>query len=519
MMFFLQSCQKNSSTKNKQLKISFYSDPQTADPRKSGDLISSTLIIMLNNGLTLKENGQLKLAIAKSYEISEDGKEYTFHLRDCYWSDGVKITAYDFEKSWKKVIDPNFPSLCPQLFYPIKNAEKAAKGEVDANEVDIHALDAKTLKVILENPTPYFLSLTSSLVYYPTPSHIVEKDPNWATYKNKKLVTNGPFILSKWDSNRSILLEKNPMYWNKQNIKLDSIHISIINDENTALQMFQLGKLDLLGTAISPLPIDSIPTLKNQKALKSYEIAGSTFCTFNTTKFPFNNKKIRQAFSMTIKREDIVNEITQLNEPAASRIFPPVLMNGKNRQIIESYNLQKAKQLFEEGLNELNAKAKDIKLTFSITSSNSEKKLAETLQEHWQKAFNIKINIEKSDSKTMLERFHKHDYQFGLRIWLVQYFDAMNILERFKYKNHPKNFPNWENQNYIELLDKAICSNDIYLREKILEKAEDILADEMPITPIYHWKYATLVNPRIKNANIGPIGDLAFERIIIEDEN
>ena len=200
MMFFLQSCQKNSSTKNKQLKISFYSDPQTADPRKSGDLISSTLIIMLNNGLTLKENGQLKLAIAKSYEISEDGKEYTFHLRDCYWSDGVKITAYDFEKSWKKVIDPNFPSLCPQLFYPIKNAEKAAKGEVDANEVDIHALDAKTLKVILENPTPYFLSLTSSLVYYPTPSHIVEKDPNWATYKNKKLVTNGPFILSKWDS-------------------------------------------------------------------------------------------------------------------------------------------------------------------------------------------------------------------------------------------------------------------------------------------------------------------------------
>ena len=182
LFVFLFSCNSKKKDANmKELKMSLYSNPDTIDPRKSGDLISSSIIFMMYAGLMQNNNdGKLELGLAKSYEVSEDLKKYTFTIKDdAKWSDGHSITAYDFEKSWKKIMDPNFPAKGPQLFYCIKNAQKIALKDSSIENLAVKAINEKTLVVELENPTPYFLSLTSFCIFFPIPTHIEEKDSNW----------------------------------------------------------------------------------------------------------------------------------------------------------------------------------------------------------------------------------------------------------------------------------------------------------------------------------------------------
>ncbi len=166
------------------LRLAFNAPPTTLDPRKSGDFISSTLICLIYEGLTrCAPGGGLKAALAEKIEISPDGLIYTFTLRPSHWSDGHPVTAFDFEKSWKEIINPSFASPAAYLLFPIKNAEKIAKGELGIEEVGIQAKDARTFRVELERPTPYFLSLTAFPLLLPAPLHLEQASGD---------VSNGP---------------------------------------------------------------------------------------------------------------------------------------------------------------------------------------------------------------------------------------------------------------------------------------------------------------------------------------
>ena len=169
---FFFSCSKNTPS-DKTFNITFASNPSTLDPRRSGDMFSSSIIFMLYQGLTeVQSDGTAAMALASSYTLSLDKKIYTFYLKNAYWSNGQKITAYDFEASWKKILDPTFGSPCTALFYPIKNAEKVAKGLLPPSAVQVHAKDKKTLVVELEAPTSYFLSLISFCSFFPVPAYM-----------------------------------------------------------------------------------------------------------------------------------------------------------------------------------------------------------------------------------------------------------------------------------------------------------------------------------------------------------
>jgi len=254
----LSACFKKPATDDiKRLRISFNSFPNTVDPRKSADFISSTLICMIFDGLSRNlPDGSVELALAERFVMSPDQKTYTFYLRQSFWSDGSQVTAFDFERSWKQILKPGYPSLCPYLFYCIKNAENARNGRVEADQIGIKALDNVTLQVTLERPTPYFLSLTAFPSFVPTPPDVaIELD---SISGSKSLISNGPFLISKIRPNAEIILKKNGGYWNCNQIKLDEIQISIIRNEMTAWELFEHGELDWIGGAISPLPSDSM---------------------------------------------------------------------------------------------------------------------------------------------------------------------------------------------------------------------------------------------------------------------
>ena len=225
------------------MRTCFNMDPLTVDPRKNGDLISSTFLFMLYDGLTsLLPNGEVELSLAKSVHLSEDQCTYTFSLREAYWSDGHLITAHDFEYSWKKTLDPNFHATCPQLFYPIKNAKEAAEGVVSPDQVRVQALNDTTLRVELNHPTPYFLSLISFCNFFPIPRHVELNNPAWEN--ETQVVVSGPFRLVHWQKKKEIVVVKNPTYWDAEHTTLDSLHISIVTDEFTTLEMFENNEFE-----------------------------------------------------------------------------------------------------------------------------------------------------------------------------------------------------------------------------------------------------------------------------------
>src|SRR6267154_3312614 len=324
MGFLETSCQKKeSSTQNQSqiqcIHLNLKNEPATLDPRKGGDVISSHLHFLLFEVLVrLNKDDLITPALAKSFEISANGTVYTFNLRDAVWTDGSPVTAYDFEKSWKDILDPSFPSFCAHLLYPIKNAEAAKQGKIPLCEVGIVAKDAKTFIVTLEKPTPYFLDLISFCVFFPVNRQIDAEYPDWAQNAGNHYTSNGPFILKEWKHNNEIIVAKNPLYWDRDRVGPDTIHFSMIGNEMTALQMFENGQLDMIGEPLSPLPTDALPSLKKKVKVHVSPVGGTTMISFNVDKFPFNNVKIRQAFAYAIDRESIVKNITQMEEIAAT---------------------------------------------------------------------------------------------------------------------------------------------------------------------------------------------------------
>lgn len=484
------------------------------DPRKGGDIISSHMHFLLFEGLIkLNENGTLSLAQAESIELSPDGKAYTFHLRNSKWSNGDPVTAADFEKSWKDILNPAFPSVNAHLLYPIINAEAAKKGEASLSDVGIKATDAKTLVVTLEYPTPYFLNLVAFCVFFPVHKQIDEANPDWAYEAGDHFVSNGPYRLVSWKHNNEIVAERNPMYWGKERVVADTIHLSMIDNAMTALHMFENGELDIIGTPFSPLPIDALPNLNKQGKLKKKPIAGTTMVSFNTQKIPFSNAKIRRAFAMAINRGEIVANITQLNEQIATNAIPPILKNNRNREFFKDYDVETARELFQLGLEELGLCEEDLKeMTYHYTTNDLNSKLAQAIQQQVAKVLGIKIKLEGMENKVFMDKLTKRDYLIAQSLWIAQYSDQINIFERFKYKHNAKNYSHWENAEFIQLLDQSALEKG---RDRLatLEKAEEIFLNEMPIAPIYHWEFSYMVQPYLNDVGLSPIGEVYLEDI------
>lgn len=496
LLIFLCLCSCTSSPpRSNCLRISFNTRPNTLDPARAGDFVSSTVICMIYEGLTrCVPGGAVEPALAEDVLLSNDLTTYTFRLRKAEWSDGSPITAHDFEASWKQLLIT--PRLCTYLLYPIKNAEKCAKGQICIDEVGIRAVDDFTLQVTLERPTPYFYSLTAFPTFLPT-------------HRSGLTVCSGPFLIEKNGNASEIKLAKNPSYWNADGISLNEIHISIIPDEMTALQMFERGDLDWIGGPLSPLPPDAVEKMKDQISFVSS--AATTLCTFNTERFPFNNAHLRKAFSYAINRSEIVEHVTQNDHIPAESILPPCFALQSHKLS----NEQAAKEHLQKALFELQIAPESLEqLVLYYKPGQVEKRLAQTLQKQWKETLGIKVQLIQLDFKSHAHRLQTRDYQISLATWIAQFDDPVSILERFKSRSNLKNYPGWEDARYAQVLEEAYIAED---REDFLMQAESILADQMPLTPIYHWSSPILCSPRIQSIGSTPCGGILFERFEINE--
>jgi oligopeptide transport system substrate-binding protein len=514
LVLFTGCASAPTASPNQKLRMSINREPQSLDPRSGGDVISSSLHFLLFEGLTrFNPDWTISLSIAESIEISKDRKTYIFHLRPAKWSDGSSVTAQDFEYAWKKVLDPKFAAPNAHLFFPIKNAEAAKKGLCSLKEVGVSALDDLTLKVELSRAIPYFLDLTSFAAFFPISSKKDLEDPQWMKKTGDHFICNGPFRLHSWDQNIRINLEKNPHYWNLSKIHLDNIYLPVIPDSMTALHLFECGELDLLQQTLSPLPNEPLQELFRKGLLNLSPSAGTQIISFNTEQFPFNHVKIRKAFGLAVDREAIVNNVLKIGGGPAFSVIPPVLKKGREEQLLPSCNQELAKQLFAEGLAECGIEAWQFPpLTFTFSSNDLNKKIAEALQQQWKEALGITVSLQAVEHISLIEKFNKKQYQFAQTLWLAQYNDQMNIFERFKYKENFKNYSSWENKRFQELLEKSQEETGEQ-RMTTLREAEKLFIEEMPVLPLYHLNAIFLKKPYVKNLDSPYSSDLCFAKI------
>ncbi|WP_019119050.1 peptide ABC transporter substrate-binding protein, partial [Brevibacillus massiliensis] len=491
-----------------ELRLNLHNEPATIDPGVAEDLISGSIARAAFDGLTrIGADGKPHPSMAEKIDISPDRLTYTFTLRDSRWSNGDPVTAYDFEYAWKRVLNPLFGANYAYQLYHLKNAEKANKGKISMDEVGVKALDDKRLLVTLEHPAPYFLELTAFYTYYPVNHKVVEANPEWAL-DAETFVSNGPFKVESWKHGEKLVLTKNPYYWDRDAVKLDGIQFSMEGDERKELSMFEKNELDWAGAPLSALPLDALPELGRSGKLISKPIAGTYWYSFNTERFPFDNKKIRQAFVYAINRQEITAEVAPGNRPATGVV--PSSMALHPQGYFRDNDAETARKLLAEGMKEAGIEQLP-PVTLMYNMSETHAKIAKAVQKQWKQVLGVDVRLEEKDWGTFIRDLHQGNYQIGRVGWVGDFNDPVNFLELFKEKSTGTNYSKWENAAYKSLLNQSVLERVPDKRRHLLAQAEQILMEEMPVAPVYFYTDTYVMSERVSGVIIDGLGFVDYK--------
>lgn len=508
---FANLSKKEELVPTKTLRFYLQSEPYSLDPRFGGDRRSQIVLRELFEGLCrIDENGDAIPAIARQIDISEDHTRYTFTLRNAHWSNGEPVTADDFEYAWKSNVTPSFASPFSYAFFIIKNGRRAKLGEVSLDEVGVRALNDTTLEVELEHPAPYFLELVANPIYSPVCKTVVQKNPEWSKKAGPSYVCNGPFTLEKWQNHEEVSIKKSPTYWEKEVVEIDRMTFAIIENPQTALNMFERKKLDWVGEPFGYLPLESIPVLAKKGQLQKRELCGMCWIMFNTTHPLLSSAKIRKALSYATNRNEITSHLLQGGEQPAFSIVPRKFTLLKEPPFKDADIIQ-AQQLFEEGLREMNlTRQMTPPLTIHYWSDPKDRAIAETVQAQWQKTLGIHVELIPCDFASYVQKNRTGDFQAIEANWFTWYKDPIYNLEFIKYRDNSFNGTGWEHPQYITLLNQSDIEKDREKRDMLLQQAEALVAEEMPVAPLYSHTYKFAKAP-FTGFYISPIGQLELK--------
>ena len=508
---FVYGCSENITPVDSGLEKQIYhhgngSEPQGIDPHIVTGVPEHHILISLCEGLTIPNpnpddmNGYMA-GTAESWSVSEDGKEYIFNInKNARWSNGDPVTANDFVWSWKRILTASLGSQYPDMLYYLVGAYEYHNGLTDDfSEVGVKAIDQKTLKVNLKNPTPFFLGLLSHYSTWPVHKETVLKygdidDRNGEWTRPGNFVCNGPFQLKSWELNNKIVVEKNPYYYDASIVKLNEIHYYPVSNVMTEDRMFRAGQLHLTSTLPSqkcPIYIEENPNLRIDPYMGTY------FYRINTNHEALKDVRVRKALAYSIDRELLVNKVTKCGQIPAYSFTPPG-SNGYEPKTQIPFDPQLAKSLLEDaGYSDENPFPK---LEILFNTNEDHRKIALAIQQMWQVNLGIEIELVNQDWKVYLNREMIGDFQISRAGWIGDYEDPNTFLDLMR-PNRGNNKTGWENKEYDELVEKANTINNQSERYEMLYKAEEILIDNMPIIPLYTYVRSYQLSPDVKGFN------------------
>lgn len=499
-----ESTEAGSTTGEKILKVQVGPDTETVDPALNSAVDGGNMILHAFEGLlTLDENGQLKEGQAESWETSEDGLTWTFHLRDgLKWSDGTDLTAKDFVYSWQRVCDPNVAApYAETVLGMVKGYDEAVAGDI--TKLDVQAPDEKTVVVNLAHPCSYFGELAAFATLNPVQQATVEANGDaWATSADT-YISNGPFMMTEWVPGSHITFSKNPNYWNAEAIKLDKLEFELIEDSNAAYSAYTSGEVDM----IKDVPTEEIPSLQGNEEFHVDPIIGTYYVSLNLQKEYFQDARVRKALSLAIDRNYVANTLMQGTYSPASAIVGPGWLDTDGSSFAENANggtpyidndnfdanLEEAKKLLEEAGYPNGEGFPQIEYT--TNDAGYHKVVAEYLQQAWAAiGIDLKVNIVEWASFTPMRR--NGEFDVARNGWVGDYTDPSNILELFCTTNG-NNDGKYTNADFDAAIEDSRVTTDATTRSADLHKAEDTLMNDAGCIPIAYYNDFWLQSSKI----------------------
>lgn len=508
-----ETTEATASTGEKILSVQVGPDPETIDPALNSAVDGGNMLLhSFECLLAVDKNGQLVPGQAESWETSEDGLTWTFHLRDgLKWSDGSDLTANDFVYSWKRVCDPMVAApYAETVLSMVEGYDKAIEGDLDA--LQVVAQDDNTLVVTLSTPCSYFGSLAAFATLSPVQEATVTANGDaWAT-SAATYISNGPFYVSEWVPGSYIMMTKNPYYWNADAIKLDGIKWNLIEDSNAAYSAYQTGEVLM----IKSVPTEEIPSLKDSADFHVDPIIGTYYLSLNLERDAFKDARVRKALSLAIDRDYVANTLMQGTYSPADNFMGPGWIDTDGTQFKDNANggqsyidvnnyeadLEEAKQLLADAGYPDGEGFPSI--SYTTNDAGYHKVVAEYLQQAWaQLGIDLQVDIVEWASFTPMRR--NGDFDIARNGWVGDYTDPSNMLELF-YSTNGNNDGKFNNADFDAAIDLSRTTLDSAERSKALHTAEDILMEETGCIPIAYYNDFWLQSEKITGSWHSPNG-------------
>jgi len=460
-------------------------EPETLDPALITGQPEGRVANALFEGLTaFDERGQAVPGVAERWEISADGREYTFHLREtAQWSNGDAVTAQDFVNSWRRTLSPQTASEYAYQLHYLRGGRAFNEGTLtDFNQVGVRAEGPRKLVVTLENFTPFFLDLCAVVTLLPAHLPSVERwGEDWV--KPGRMVSNGAFVLEEWRINDRIRLRRNPRYWNRDAVAMATVDLLPVSAANTAFNFYASGLADLmLDKGLVPPAL--LGELRKRPDFHSAPFLGNYFIRFNTTRGPFKDPRVRRAFSLVVDRDSLVQKITRAGEVPATSFVPPGTA-GYQPPAGPARDPERARRLLAEAGYPGGRGFPMAQYLYSEGELNEA--IAVELQAMFRRELGVTIQLGRQEWKVYLNSMSNLDYDLCRSSWVGDYNDPNTFLDMF-VTDGGNNRTGWSNATYDARIAEAARTVGRDQRFAAFRAAEQILVtEEAPICPLYYY--------------------------------
>ncbi len=498
-------------------------EPTTLDPTLGegvpGSLVKSDLFEPL---MVTNREGNVILGQASSYTVSKDQKIYTFKIRkDAFWSDGSKVTANDFEYSFKRAVDPK--NAAPYAWYVkilgMKNGADIIAGKKPSSSLGVKALDKETLQITLDKPIPYFIKGLAHGVMAPVPQKQIEKyGIKWT--KPENMISNGAYTLKEHVVNEKIVLVKNDKYYGKDKVQITKVTFLPIPESSTEFKRYQAGEIDMTTSGVN-LSIYKQMMKTNPNEVKTYGQLGTYYYYMNMRKKPFDDVRVRKALSYAINRSLITKKILGTGQRPAF-VLTPNSVDGYTAPM-PAYQKLTQKQREKEAIKLMTeagiTPSKPLHFELLYNTNEAHKKIALAISSMWKKVFKgaVSVTLKNQEWKTYLADEKSGNYEVARAGWLGDYNEASTMLDLLT-KGHSSNNSFYDNPAYDKLINKARGTINEVERNKLYQKADMIIARDMPIIPIYEYTTTRLVKTNVGGyPKVNPLDKLKTQFLYIKE--
>lgn len=433
---------------------------------------------------------------ATSWNVSPDGKTWTFHLRDHLWSDGQTVTAQDFVFAWRRLLEPKTGAAYAYNLWVVKNAQAISDDKLPPSTLGARATDDKTLVMELEHPAAYLPQLLTHDTSYPLPRHVLLIKGNaWSNPGN--FVGNGAYVPTQWIANDHLTLVKNPKFYDAAHVRIDVVNYYPTADSNAALRRFRAGELDVQ----TPIPLTEIDWLRTHMpaAVHTKPFLGLSYISVNMRRPPLNDVRVRRALNLALDRETLIDKVLRLDEPPAYSIVPPNIANYPRgaaldfRALTYSQRIAKAQWLMRQlGYGP----DSHLHLVFETFNEPNNKRVAAVTQA-MMRAIWVDLDIVAIDASVHGRNMQQGNYDIGAASWFADFNDASNFLDLLR-KGSGNNYGGYDNPSFDAALDAAQREPDAIKRGRLLQAAERIALADYAWIPLRFRTTQDLVQPYVK---------------------